>query len=407
MQSDPARKTGLEDSFVIHNHQKLRCGYTTGTAAAAASKAAVEVLLGSEIPDEVEIHIPAGKNLCLAVEDTDIRRAPSGKPVAVTCSVRKDGGDDVDATDGLLIEATVSGCSGTEIVIDGGKGVGRVTRPGLDQPVGNAAINHVPREMIRKAVDESCKAHGYGGGISVVISVPEGEKIAEKTFNPKLGIVGGISILGTSGIVWPMSIKALLDTTRTELNARHAGGADYIVVAPGNYGERFAKEMPDLNTDEMITFSNFVGETIDMAIDCGYKGMLIVSHIGKIIKVSGGIMNTHSHEADCRAELMCTAALRAGIDADLCRELLDTNTTEEALDLLRQNAGEDAFRKVMDVLAGRIDYYLRARARNQDFLIGAIIFSNCHGLLAATEATDLLKERLAVQSKRAGSNYDQ
>ena len=285
MQSDPARKTGLEDSFVIHNHQKLRCGYTTGTAAAAASKAAVEVLLGSEIPDEVEIHIPAGKNLCLAVEDTDIRRDPDGKPVAVTCSVRKDGGDDVDATDGLLIEATVSGCSGTEIVIDGGKGVGRVTRPGLDQPVGNAAINHVPREMMRRAVDESCKAHGYGGGISVVISVPEGEKIAEKTFNPKLGIVGGISILGTSGIVWPMSIKALLDTTRTELNARHAGGADYIVVAPGNYGERFAKEMPDLNTDEMITFSNFVGETIDMAIDCGYKGMLIVSHIGKIISV--------------------------------------------------------------------------------------------------------------------------
>jgi cobalt-precorrin-5B (C1)-methyltransferase len=157
----------------------------------------------------------------------------------------------------------------------------------------------------------------------------------------------------------------------------------------------------------MITFSNFVGETIDMAIDCGYKGMLIVSHIGKIIKVSGGIMNTHSHEADCRAELMCTAALRAGIDANLCRELLDTNTTEEALDLLRQNAGEDAFRKVMDVLAGRIDYYLRMRARNQDFLIGAIIFSNCHGLLAATEAADLLKERLAVQSKRAGSNYDQ
>nr|WP_051527071.1 cobalt-precorrin-5B (C(1))-methyltransferase CbiD [[Eubacterium] cellulosolvens] len=407
MQTDPEKTNGLEDSFVIHNHKKLRCGYTTGTAAAAAARAASGVLLGKEIPDEVEIDVPAGKTLHLAIEDTDIRRDASGKPVAVTCSVRKDGGDDVDATDGLLIEATVSRNERKEIVIDGGKGVGRVTRPGLDQPVGNAAINHVPREMIENAVRASCEECSFPEGLLVVISVPDGEAIAAKTFNPKLGILGGISILGTSGIVWPMSVKALLDTTRTELNARHAGGADYIVVAPGNYGERFAEAMPDLCTDEMITFSNFVGETIDMAIDCGYKGMLIVSHIGKIIKVSGGIMNTHSHEADCRAELMCTAALRAGVDADLCRKLLDTNTTEEALDLLKEKTDDAVFSSVMTIIAERIDHYLRARVRDQDFLIGAVLFSSNHGFLAATASADPLKERLALQSKRTGMYHEQ
>jgi cobalt-precorrin-5B (C1)-methyltransferase len=204
-----------------------------------------------------------------------------------------------------------------------------------------------------------------------------------------------------------MSEKAILDTIKVELRQQRAEGNTVAFISPGNYGLDFMKESYGMDLDRSVKCSNFIGETIDMVCELGFDGMMLTGHIGKLVKVAGGIMNTHSHEADCRAELMCTAALRAGIDADLCRELLDTNTTEEALDLLRQNAGEDAFRKVMDVLAGRIDYYLRMRARNQDFLIGAIIFSNCHGLLAATEAADLLKERLAVQSKRAGSSYDQ
>ncbi|MGN0364217.1 MAG: cobalt-precorrin-5B (C(1))-methyltransferase CbiD [Bilifractor sp.] len=388
--------TGLEDSYVIYDHRRLRMGYTTGSCAAAAAKAGTYMLLTGTKTDKIDLDTPKGIHLTLTVEDILVHKDDAGHTDNVSCAVRKDGGDDIDATNGALIYADVSKTSKPGVWIDGGEGVGRVTRPGLDQPVGNAAINHVPRQMITGSVEQICREQGYEGGISVVIRVPEGRRIAEKTFNPRLGITGGISILGTSGIVMPMSEKALIDTIRVEMKMQKQNGGDYLVMTPGNYGERFASQMPELVRTHEMKCSNFVGQTLDMAVDLGISGILFVSHIGKFIKVSGGIMNTHSHEADCRAELMAAAVIRAGGDAVLAREILETNTTEDALKILRGTEDEDLFRKTMDNITERIAFYLNARVQGR-IETGAVIFSNDYGLLGKTESASDLIEKIRVQ----------
>ncbi|MCI5759786.1 MAG: cobalt-precorrin-5B (C(1))-methyltransferase CbiD [Eubacterium sp.] len=394
--SKDSPRTGLEESFVLYDHKKLRMGYTTGSCAAAAAKAGTRTLLTGVETEEIVLDTPKGIRLHLPVEDIHIQRDESGIPVKVCCAVRKDGGDDIDATNGALIYAEVSCTGEAGVTIDGGEGVGRVTKPGLDQPVGNAAINHVPREMITKGVLEICREQGYTGGISVIIRIPEGQKIAEKTFNPRLGIVGGISVLGTSGIVMPMSEKALIDTIRVEMKMRRENGGEYLVITPGNFGERFASEMPDLVRTHEMKCSNFVGETLDMAVDLGVKGILFISHIGKFIKVSGGIMNTHSHEADCRAELMAAAVLRAGGSADLARKILSTNTTEDALKILKQEGGDGLFDASMKRITERIGFYLNARVQGR-IETGAVIFSNDFGMLGRTENVPDLMEKLRRQ----------
>ena len=394
--SKDSPRTGLEESFVLYDHKKLRMGYTTGSCAAAAAKAGTRTLLTGVETEEIVLDTPKGIRLHLPVEDIHIQRDESGIPVKVCCAVRKDGGDDIDATNGALIYAEVSCTGEAGVTIDGGEGVGRVTKPGLDQPVGNAAINHVPREMITKGVLEVCREQGYTGGISVIIRIPEGQRIAEKTFNPRLGIVGGISVLGTSGIVMPMSEKALIDTIRVEMKMRRENGGEYLVITPGNFGERFASEMPDLVRTHEMKCSNFVGETLDMAVDLGVKGILFISHIGKFIKVSGGIMNTHSHEADCRAELMAAAVLRAGGGADLAREVLSTNTTEDALKILKQEGGDGLFDAAMKRITERIGFYLNARVQGR-IETGAVIFSNVFGMLGKTENVPDLVEKLRRQ----------
>ena len=231
----------------------MRYGFTTGSCAAAAAKAAAYMLLSGRQKNTITIETPKG--IPYTAEILEITRGEK----AVQCAVRKDGGDDPDITSGALIYAEVSltdhtrtQATDTRIHIDGGIGVGRVTKPGLDQPVGNAAINHVPREMIAKEVLEVCDLMDYKGNLQVIISVPEGEAIAKQTFNPRLGIVGGISILGTSGIVEPMSNQALLDTIRVELNQRRAEGFDYIAVAPGNYGLDFMKKAYGYDLDKSL-----------------------------------------------------------------------------------------------------------------------------------------------------------
>ena len=235
--------------------------------------------------------------------------------------------------------------------IDGGEGVGRVTRPGLDQPLGNAAINHVPRAMIAKEVSEVCALLDYRGGLDIVISVPGGEALAARTFNPRLGIVGGISILGTSGIVEPMSSQALLDTIRVELNQRRAEGYDSVAVTPGNYGRDYMKRRYGYDLDRSVKCSNFIGQTIDMAAELGFQRILLTGHIGKLIKVAGGIMNTHSREADARMELLAAFALRCQVPAECARRILDCLNTEEALALLQESG---KLQEVMDYAMERI-----------------------------------------------------
>lgn len=363
----------------------MRYGFTTGSCAAAAAKAAAYMLLSGRQKNMITIETPKG--IPYTAEILEITRGEK----AVQCAVRKDGGDDPDITSGALIYAEVSltdhtrmQATDTRIHIDGGIGVGCVTKPGLDQPVGNAAINHVPREMIAKEVLEVCDLMDYKGNLQVIISVPEGEAIAKQTFNPRLGIVGGISILGTSGIVEPMSKQALLDTIRVELNQRRAEGFDYIAVAPGNYGLDFMKKAYGYDLDKSVKCSNFIGVTIDMAVECGFTRMLLTGHIGKLIKVAGGIMNTHSKEADCRMELLSAFAIHEGAGADVAAKILDCVATEEAVRLLRE-AGKQ--QKVMDYAMERIMFYLNKRAGGR-MQIDCIMYDNTFGELAKSKEAD-------------------
>lgn len=363
----------------------MRYGFTTGSCAAAAAKAAAYMLLSGRQKNTITIETPKG--IPYTAEILEITRGEK----AVQCAVRKDGGDDPDITSGALINAEVSltdhtrtQATDTRIHIDGGIGVGRVTKPGLDQPVGNAAINHVPREMIAKEVLEVCDLMDYKGNLQVIISVPEGEAIAKQTFNPRLGIVGGITILGTSGIVEPMSNQALLDTIRVELNQRRAEGFDYIAVAPGNYGLDFMKRAYHYDLDRSVKCSNFIGVTIDMAVECGFTRMLLTGHIGKLIKVAGGIMNTHSKEADCRMELLSAFAIHEGAGADVAAKILDCVATEEAVRLLRE-AGKQ--QEVMDYAMERIMFYLNKRAGGR-MQIDCIMYDNTFGELAKSKEAD-------------------
>lgn len=368
------------EEYLIKDGKKLRLGYTTGSCAAAAAKAAAWMLLTGQRKEQIQIRTPKGITLDLQV--CDIRMEPE----RVSCATEKDSGDDPDVTKGMHITATVSRRREPGVLIDGGKGVGRVTKPGLDQPVGNAAINSVPRQMIRENVDEVCRAADYHGGLDVVISAPGGEEIARKTFNPRLGIEGGISILGTSGIVEPMSEEALVGSIQVEIRQKVASGARYLLVTPGNYGETFLREHMTLPFSESVKCSNFVGQTIDMAQQMEVKGILFVAHIGKFVKVAAGIMNTHSRWADGRGEILAANALRAGISREAALEILEAATTEEALSVVVREGLLDA---VMEQLTTRIHDHLNRRA-GANCLLGAVLYSNQWGYLGQTESAEEL-----------------
>lgn len=356
----------------------MRYGFTTGSCAAASAKAAVYMLLTGKRKEEITIETPKG--LLYKAEILDISRTEK----EVSCAVEKDGGDDPDITTGTLIYAKVGYAVEQGITIEGGIGVGRVTKPGLDQPVGNAAINHVPREMIQKEVLEVCEAVDYRGGLSVEISVPEGERLAKNTFNPRLGIAGGISILGTTGVVESMSSQALLDTIRVELTQRRALGYDYVAVTPGNYGQDYIRRTYGYDLDQSVKCSNFIGQTIDMAVELGFQKLLLTGHIGKLIKVAGGIMNTHSREADCRMELLAAFAVRNRVNVEIVNQILDCVTTEEAVRLLKASGRlKDVMQNVME----RICYYLDKRADGK-LAIDCEIYVNEFGELAKSEGVE-------------------
>ena len=240
--------------------------------------------------------------------------------------------------------------------------------------------------MIRENLEEVCRIADYHGGLDVVISAPGGEEIAGKTFNPRLGIVGGISILGTSGIVEPMSEGALVESIRVEMRQKVASGETYLLVTPGNYGETFLREHMTLPFSESVKCSNFVGQTIDMAVQLGVKGILFVAHIGKFVKVAAGIMNTHSRWADGRGEILAANALRAGLSREAALEILEATTTEEALSVVIREGLLDA---VMEQLTTRIHDHLNRRGGGQ-MLLGAVLYSNQWGYLGQTESAEEL-----------------
>lgn len=371
------------NSEVWVEQKKMRTGYTTGSCAAAAAKAAVCMLLSGEVIQQVRLMTPKGVELDLEVEQ--IQRRQHG----VRCAVRKDSGDDPDVTNGIYVYAEVRKEPEPGIYLDGGEGIGRITKKGLEQPVGAAAINRVPRQMILEAVKEQSIRYGYQGGLSVIISAPEGKKLAAKTFNPRLGIENGISILGTSGIVEPMSEKALTDTIFLEMKMLKENGIDRCCVVPGNYGRDFLAEQLGVDTDQAVKCSNYIGEMIDAAVNLEMRSLLLIGHIGKLIKVAAGVMNTHSRQADCRMEVLAAYAAAEGASAECVQAILSCITTTEALELLKEKG---ILSGVMERVMERIDFHLRHRAGGS-LQVEAIVFSTEDGILGKTKRAEaLLKE---------------
>ena len=272
----------------------------------------------------------------------------------------------------------------------GGDGIGRITQPGFEQAIGSAAINKIPRQMIRKEVDDLCRKYRYQNGIEVTISIPGGEEVAKKTFNPHLGIVGGLSILGTSGIVIPMSEAALVKSIELEMDIAVAKGYKTLLICPGNYGETFSKTIFGDWIEPDAKCSNYVGETLDLAMGKeSVEQILFVAHIGKFVKVAAGIMNTHSRNADARADVLAAHTAMVTEDIQVIRQVMNSLTTEEALEILSENA---LLRAVIERILERIQFYIQKRIQNQ-FPVGVILFSNRQGLLGSSQnAKNMIKE---------------
>lgn len=393
----------------------LRLGYTTGSCAAGAAKAAALMLLSREEISQIRLMTPKGIELYLDIEE--ITRGED----YVECAVRKYSGDDPDVTDGLLVFARVerengisasvihknqkavrdrglaenSCISPAKIRIEGGSGVGRVTRPGLEQEIGQAAINKVPRQMIRDGVREICQKYGYSGSIKVTVSIPGGEEIAKKTFNPRLGIVNGLSVLGTTGIVEPMSEKALTDTIYLEMKMIRESGHRRCIVTPGNYGSDFLREELSADLRLCVKCSNYVGEAIDFAKLLGMKGILLVGHMGKFIKLAAGVMNTHSRQADCRMEVLAAHAALAGAGQKTVERIMNCINTSEAAAVLREKG---ILQPVLQTVMERMEFYLRQRA-GDELTVEAVMFSREDRITAKTSGAEKLLREITEGEK--------
>lgn len=346
----------------FYQQKLLRYGYTTGSCAAGAAKAATLMLCTGRKVDRVPLMTPGGVLLELEVLD------PVLDEKSASCAVRKDGGDDPDATSGLLIYARVQRIS-RGIQIEGGRrrGPGDQARPGSargrrrDQPCAP------PDDSGGGAGGHGRRARRHGGHHLCT----RGEEVGRKTFNPHLGIVGGISILGTSGIVEPMSQQALIDTTRVELNMRRALGDTDLLLTVGNYGDDFARYKLGLSLERRIKCSNFVGQTLSDAAALGFHRVLLIGHIGKLVKLGAGILNTHSSQADARMEILVSCALARGASLEALRAVAACVTTEAALQELRRF---HMLEPTMEELGCRVTAQLERRFG--DFLeLGVVIFS--------------------------------
>ena len=407
---------------VRKGRKHLRYGFTTGTAAALAAKGAAELLLEQAARQEaaedplsrgegLSLMTPKGMEVTVRPERLERRGAD-----AAVCSVRKDAGDDPDATDGILIKAEVRKKAGKvpssretdagmiradRVEIRGGAGIGTVTKPGLDQPVGAAAINSVPRQMISAACREVMAAAGYEGGLSVTISADGGETIANRTMNPALGIEGGISIIGTSGIVEPMSEQALIDTIAVSLHqaaseqegekgaasengSRSPFGRDrkQVILTPGNYGEEYiGKSGIGALGLPVVLVSNFIGEALDLCAEEGFTDVLLAGHAGKLVKLAGGLMNTHSMYGDCRMEILSAYAAMAGASSETVKKIMACATTDAATEVLK---GAGLFEDVASAVTAAIDARLQRKAGGA-FRVGAVVFSKVHGVFGLTD----------------------
>lgn len=343
------------DRYVVKNGERLRTGYTTGTTATVAAIAAAKMLITGESVHEARVSLPQGDEAMLEVKSCRIHDS------TCTAVVLKDGGDDPDITHGTEIHVSVS-LTPKDIEIKGGKGVGTVTTEGMRCAKGEPAINPVPRKMIKDNLKSLASSLDYSGGFSVTISVPEGEKLAKQTYNPRLGIVGGISILGTTGIVWPMSEKALIDTIKVELDRKYADNPEYVIISPGNYGQDYCQNNLGIDINDAVKISNFLGDSLDYIAYKGFKKVLLVGHTGKLVKVAGGIMNTHSSYGDCRMEIISAYAALLGADSDTIGNILNCVTTDQAMDTIKE---KEYYALLKQKLAERVKYHLDFRLKGK------------------------------------------
>lgn len=354
--------TGLDTLW--HNGKSYRKGYTTGSCATAAAKVAALMVLRQQVINQVSIVTPSGVTLRLNVEQPLI----CGQQASA--AIRKDGGDDVDATHGMLIFAQVTLNDSGSISIVGGEGVGTVTRKGIGLPVGSSAINRTPLHTIEEAVREVI---GPERGAEIVIFAPEGEERAQKTYNGRLGILGGISIIGTTGIVTPMSEESWKRSLALELEMKRAQGITSVILVPGNHGERFVQEQMQLNGDRVVTMSNFVGYMLQEAQRLGFHRVVLVGHLGKLIKVAAGIFHTHSHIADGRMETLVTRLALMGAPRELLQAVFECSTTEAAMELIEQQGWQAVYNDIAQAICARINQMLRFAV--QPLQCDAVLFS--------------------------------
>lgn len=418
----------------MEEKRQLKSGFTTGTCAAAAAMAAAQALAGGGKREYVSLMTPGGREAAFEVlwQPECGEKAGGGQdgfwpgsesPEKQICMVRKDSGDDPDVTNGTLIGAAVSFGenvqraeeSGEElpgiysdhsqspsVYLTGGIGVGRVTKKGLKCPVGYPAINPVPRQMIAEAARTALWNLGCERPLYIEIFIPSGRELALKTFNPRLGIEGGISVLGTTGIVNPMSEQALIETIRLDIRVQAAENRTLLAVAPGNYGEAFLREEMGLSMDAFVKCSNFVGETFSMLREEGVRQALFAGHLGKLIKVAGGVMNTHSKYgdrrmeilADCLAETWNSEEKRSGRFAlnrrreEVIGQILSMNTTDQAAEFL---SAQGLLASVMKTVTGRIKSVLESRFQIETEVI---VFSGSAGILGMTAGAEAFAKRL-------------
>lgn len=360
---------------VWHHGRQYRKGYTTGSCATAAAKVAALMALRQQVIDQVSIVTPSGVTLYLNVEQPLIEGRQA------TAAIRKDGGDDVDATHGMLIFARVVLCDHADIHITGGAGIGTVTRNGIGLPVGSPAINRTPLHTIEAAVREVI---GPARGAEITIFAPEGEARAEKTYNGRLGIVGGISILGTTGIVTPMSEESWKRSLALELEMKRAAGLDKVILVPGNHGERFVREQLGLDSQQVVTMSNFVGYMLQETVRLNFRHVAVIGHPGKLVKVAAGIFHTHSHIADGRMETLIAHLALLGAPQDLLLAVNQCDTTEAAMTLIADHGFQRVYQRIAQRICERINEMWRFCAEPP--AIDAILFSFDHQVLGTNRA---------------------
>jgi cobalt-precorrin-5B (C1)-methyltransferase len=354
--------------------QTLRDGFTTGTCAAAVAKAAAWMLVHQQSLYEVGVKLPDQREVWLELEQVAFN------PAEAVASTRKDAGDDPDITHGAEIRARVCYSTQPGIRILGGPGIGRVTKPGLAIAPGNPAINPVPLQMIRQAVGEVISARQ---GVDVEISIPRGEELSRKTFNPQLGIVGGLSVLGTTGIVRPMSEEALKDSLVLKLSQLQALGRTCAVFSPGNYSTAFSRENLPVREELVAVTSNYIGFMLEQAAARGFRQIVLIGHLGKLVKLAGGIFQTHSRVADARNEILAAHYFGYSRNEEAFVQLMQANTTEEALDFIPE---EDFWKSFANQIKKRCERYVY-----QEIQIEVVLLSQKKGLLSHTgQAINLL-----------------